>query len=178
MSAPRQVHLRDVYEMITDVGRHAPPVVRRWFPELAEAFTRAANDDPLFPDHEAGAEVTAAILVALAWLRSGFQRAVWGTQGVGLFQFRLVNGEDDRGILGTSTGSAYVAIDQIRQSLSADHELPWFERLSTLCDRHGSCHGKSQGVHVLSTAARLVKEHIDPEIGRRGVRLLEQGEAA
>src|SRR5262245_31546498 len=56
------------------------------FPESSDGIARAAIDDPLFPEREEGAELTACLLVAAAWAASRLHPYDHAGGRVGLFR--------------------------------------------------------------------------------------------
>lgn len=98
----------------------------------AEGIARASNEDPLFPDTENGAAATAAILVAIAWLRSRVDPYSQDGAFVGLFRMRPT--ETPRitvnALLLPGSASRF-AVDLVRQgTMASGGEKPASERFA------------------------------------------------
>ncbi len=108
-------------------GSHVPA-----YGEIAAAMTKASNEDPLFPEHEAGSEATASILVALAYQESRFHPNVIGDGGksFGLYQIQPPTAKVDGSLLLVPMNASFIAIDLIRSSFRHCEARPWPERLS------------------------------------------------
>lgn len=102
------------------------------FPEVAAAISTAANHDPLFPHRKDGCELTAAILVGLAWHESRFHPNAVGDRGksFGLYQIQPPTANVDGKLLLIPRNASYVAIDLIRTSFQRCDGRPWDERLT------------------------------------------------
>lgn len=90
----------------------------------------AANQDPLLPEHEEGAEATACLLVSWAQTTSRLQpNAVYG-KALGLYHIRpptLLNVSAN--LLTLPRTASLVAVDLMRRSLLRTSGRPWLERL-------------------------------------------------
>lgn len=108
-------------------GSHVPA-----YGEIAAAVTKASNEDPLFPQHEAGCEATATILIAVAYNASRFHTSLIGMQGqtFGLFQIRPPNEKLNGSLLLMPLTAVFIAVDLIRQSFAACVDKPWPEKLT------------------------------------------------
>lgn len=151
--------------MLSAASRTSGYASRRWFGEIVVAFERAAHDDPLFA-HPLGPAATAAILVALAGYRTGLRREGRG-RGYGLFDIMIPPNAKEGGILGTSHGSAYVAIDQLRRSFESCVAFSWPERLAGFFfanEPHGpkqiTLEHRFASSAVMATAAQLLREFV------------------
>lgn len=108
-------------------GSHVPS-----YGETAAAIQHASNDDPLFPEHEAGSEATATILIALAYHETHFHPNLIGDHGksFGLFQIQPPTAKIDGSLLLVPRNATFIAVDLIRQSFQHCAARPWIERLS------------------------------------------------
>lgn len=105
------------------------------YPEIAQAIARASTVDPLFPVESSGAEVTAAILVAVAWHSSRLQTYSRVGPYLGLFRLRppiepRVSARD----LFLPRTSTLFAVDLLRWSLSTMRSAPLENRLALFRD--------------------------------------------
>jgi len=109
------------------MGPHVPN-----YGEISEAIATAATEDPLFPGREDGSELTAAILVALAWHESRFHPNAVGDNGrsFGLFQIQPPTSQTKAELLLLPRTASYIAIDLIRKSFIACQKRTWSEALS------------------------------------------------
>lgn len=100
--------------------------------EIAMSIVKAANEDPLFPGHVAGAEATACILTALAWKESRFHANVIGDNGhsFGLYQIQPPTSKTRGELLLLPVNASIIATGLIHQSFSECKNLPWTDRLS------------------------------------------------
>lgn len=116
--------------MLYHLEPNSPHVPR--YGEIALAIEKASNQDPLFPQHEAGSEATAAILVSLAWHESRFHPNIVGDNGksFGLFQIQPPTAKLQANVLLQPATASFIAIDLIRSSFSYCSDRPWVERLS------------------------------------------------
>ncbi len=105
-------------------GSHVPA-----YGEVSSAMAKAANEDPLFPQHEAGCEVTACILIALAYQASKFHTSLI-REGLGLYQILPPSPEIDGSLLLNPINASFIVLDLVRQSFRRCEDRPWFERLS------------------------------------------------
>ncbi len=64
------------------------------YPAMSLGISKAANEDPLVSDHEAGGEVTAAILVAAAWHATRFHPNMTRGRRMGMYQVTVPQLED------------------------------------------------------------------------------------
>lgn len=131
-------------------GSHVPA-----YGEISAAMAKASNEDPLFPQHEAGSEVTACILVALAHQESRFHPNVIGDKGksFGLYQIQPPTAKVDGSLLLIPVNASFVAVDLIRQSFSHCSARPWPERLSWYVASNGC---PSHPVIVKKSMERLI----------------------
>lgn len=131
MNAARSVPGHWVLAVMRAIQPHAPPLILNTYPETAEAIAEAATNDPLFPGED-GPVRTAAVLVAIAFYESNFDRTAIGDHGksFGLFQ---ISGAHVPGLVANvllvPREAAPVAIKLIRTSLRVCGEFPWNERL-------------------------------------------------
>jgi len=112
-----------------------------WVPnyaEIAAVIAQAANHDPLLPGRKDGCKLTAALLVALAFVRSGFHPNLTTQKGFGLFQIRPPSPRIDGNRLLRPRDAAYIAVDLVRQSMLASREEPWEVRLAWLLSETGA----------------------------------------
>ncbi len=105
-------------------GSHVPA-----YGEVASAMSKASNEDPLFPEHEAGCEATACILIALAYQASRFHTSLI-REGMGLYQILPPSPTIDGSLLLVPINASFIVIDLVRQSFRHCENRPWFERLS------------------------------------------------
>jgi len=153
----RPVSESAVLRLLWDVGRFCPAAIKRGFVELAWSICRAANDDPLFVEHEAGAEATACVLVAVAWTASRFQPTMRVGRNVGVFQIRQPE-HVDAPLLCTTQGGAFVALDLIRRSLASCADAPWPERLAGFVAENGGWYAERVSRDVLGLAQALFRQ--------------------
>jgi hypothetical protein len=107
-----------------------PSVWSRTYPETGQAIALAANHDPLAPEHEAGAEATAALLLAWACRASRFQPNAVRGRGLGLFLIEpptILNVPANR--LTLPRTACLVAVDLLRKALESTAGGPWHERI-------------------------------------------------
>lgn len=109
------------------------------YQEIATAVTKAANEQPLFPQHESGSQATAAILISLAWYESRFHTNVVGDNGksFGLFQIQPPTAKVDGKLLLLPMNAAFIATDLVRESFRQCEKRPWTERLSWYVSSNG-----------------------------------------
>lgn len=137
----------------------------RDFGEISEAIARAATQDPIFPEIEEGARVTAAMLVALAWHESRFRRSAVGDQGrsFGLYQIQPGVHKVDSKMLTLPSSASFVAIDLMRQSVKWcftnkrpwTHILAWYAASSDAGARHPKI--VQQSIARMETMAKVYK---------------------
>lgn len=105
------------------------------YPAVAQAIARGAFDDPLFPGEDAGAEATAAILLAIAW--SASKCRPYGREGRMLGLYRIRPPVDPPVLAQTlllPRTATLIALDIARYSLSALSHQPVGERLAIFRD--------------------------------------------
>ena len=142
---------------------NAPTTEIRDFPEISEAIATAATQDPIFPEIEEGAEMTAAMLVALAWHESRFRRSAIGDNGrsFGLYQIQPGVHKVEIKLLTLPRTASAVAIDIMRQSVKwcINHKRPWREALAwyAASSDAGAKHPKivAQSIARMETAANV-----------------------
>lgn len=136
-------------------GSHVPA-----YGEIAAAMTKASNEDPLFPEHEAGCEVTACILMALAYQASHFHPNLI-REGMGLYQISPPSPDLDGSLLLVPVNASFIALDLVRQSFRRCEERPWFERLSWYVepDPHPSHATLKKSMERLILAQELFRKH-------------------
>lgn len=123
-------------------GPHVPA-----YGEIAHAMTIASNNDPLFPHHEAGAEATVCILIAIARTESDFHPNAVGDNGqsLGLYQIQPPTANVDGKLLLVPINASHIAIDLVRTSFRECADRPWFERLAWYISSN-TCKNKGRGV--------------------------------
>ncbi len=108
---------------------NAPVTEIRDFGEIASSIAIASTQDPLFPEIEEGSEMTAAMLVALAWHESRFRRSAVGDQGrsLGLYQIQPTTHRIDSKVLMLPRTASFVAIGLLKKSIRWCflHHKPW-----------------------------------------------------
>lgn len=142
---------------------NAPVTEQRDFGEIASAVANASTQDPIFPEIEEGSEMTAAMLVSLAWHESRFRRSAVGDQGrsFGLFQIQPGVHKVDSKLLTIPRTAAFVAIDLLKKSakwcLSNHrpwrHMMAWYAASSDAGARHPKV--VSQSTVRMETAAHV-----------------------
>ena len=138
----------------------------RSYGEISEAIARASTEDPLFPHVAEGSEMTAAILVAVAWHESRFTRDAVGDQGksFGLYQIQPPSGRVNSKMLTVAREATFIAIGLIRDSiqhcLSKGRDwreaLAWYAASSDYGSKHPKIIGQSRT--RMMTAAELFTE--------------------
>lgn len=138
----------------------------RSYVEISEAIAKAATEDPLFPYVEEGSEMTAAILVSVAWHESRFVRDAVGDHGrsFGLYQIQPGSNRVKSNLLTIARDASFIAIglirDSIRHCLHKGRE--WREALAwyAASSEYGSKHPViiSQSRKRMQTAAELFAE--------------------
>lgn len=136
------------------------------FPEIAQAVARASTVDPLFPDELAGAEATAAILLAVAWRSSRFQAYSRSGPYLGLFRLRPpVSPPVTAQSLLLPRSSTLLAVDLLRYSFTTQRAAPLSDRLAVFRDwgrcsstpsPEGVAWSRETMLYVPRLAARLV----------------------
>src|SRR5262249_12230145 len=102
-------------------GAHGPA---RHYPEIATAFERAANTDPVIPG-EHGPELTVCLLIADAWDSSRLEPYAMRGRRLGLFMIRPpISPKLPPGALTTPRTAALVAVDLMRTSVAHCARLP------------------------------------------------------
>ncbi len=130
---PTSVSAEAVMRMLYNVGGAGQYAIV--YAEIAEAIARASTSDPLFPAQKAGSEMTACILVALAWHRSKFAPYANTGRYVGLYQIRPPSYPViPFSSLAIPREASLIAIDLIRESFVRCRTLLWSERLAWLHD--------------------------------------------
>lgn len=152
----RPVGDTSVLAMLWELGRFSPLHVKMNFVQMAVSISRASNQDPIFPEQEAGAEATACILVALAWAGSRFDATLRRGRNLGVFQIRLPEGNTSS-LLSTQEGAAFVAIDRLRESLRACEGQPWPARLAGFMLENGGFADARASGQVLGLAQQLFR---------------------
>lgn len=135
----------------------------RGYGEISVAIANASTQDPLFPHVEEGSELTAAILVAVAWWESRFIPSAVGDNGksFGLFQIQPPSSKINSKMLTVPREAAFVAIDLIRQSIKhcIEKKRDWREALAwyAASSEFGAKHPKIiiQSRRRMETAAAL-----------------------
>lgn len=138
----------------------------RSYGEISEAIAKAATEDPLFPYVEEGSEMTAAILVSVAWHESMFNRAAVGDHGrsFGLYQIQPPTAKVDSKLLTVARQASFIAIGLIRESIRhcLEQGRDWTEALAwyAASSPYGSKHPKiiKQSEKRMQTAAELFLE--------------------
>lgn len=125
----RPVLQSQVIVMLLSLGAAAGPAAKA-FPDVAAGISRAANRDPLFSDQVIGAEMTACILTAYAYVRSRFNPYSGNRDSVGLYRLRApyyprVRAES----LMHPESASLILTDLIRSSIKACKDRPAAERL-------------------------------------------------
>lgn len=142
---------------------NAPASEIRDFGEISTAIAKAATEDPIFPELEEGSEITAAMLVSLAWHESRFSRSAVGDQGrsFGLYQIQPGVHKIDSKLLTLPSSASYVAIDLMRQSVKwcFKNKRPWTHMLAwyAASSDEGAKHPKiiAQSTVRMETMARV-----------------------
>jgi hypothetical protein len=142
---------------------NAPVTEIRDFGEISEAMAIAATQDPLFPELEEGSRLTAAMLVAVAWHESRFQRSAVGDHGrsFGLYQIQPNTHRIDMKLLTLPRTASLVAIDLMHKSVAwcFKQGRPWREMLAwyAASSDAGARHPKivQQSVVRMETMAKI-----------------------
>lgn len=151
----RYVSEKIVISMLYFLAPNSPYIEK--YGEISAAIAKAANEDPLFPHHGGGAEMTASILVALAYKESSFHQSVIGDKGksFGLFQIQLPTAGPriKANILLQPMSASKVAVDLIRRSFQQCEHRNWYERLSWYVASNGC---PNHVIIVKKSAERLI----------------------
>jgi hypothetical protein len=97
-------------------------------PQTAQAIRLASLGDPLRPDREEGAEITACVLSSLAYVCSRLQPNAMRGGSMGLYGIKPGPGAVGNQLMLPRTASLY-AVDLVRRSLSTSRTRTFFERL-------------------------------------------------
>lgn len=157
----------------------APETAQRDYIEISEAIATGATQDPIFPEIEEGARLTAAMLVALAWHESNFRRSVVGDQGrsFGLYQIQPGVHKVEVKLLTVPRAATLIAIDLIRKSVAwcMKNHKPWTHALAfyAASSDAGAKHPKivQQSITRMETAANVYvvafgKPQGEPDVSR------------
>lgn len=158
----------------------------RSFGEIAAAIAKASTEDPLFPHVAEGSEMTAAILVAIAWHESRFQRSAVGDHGrsFGLYQIQPPSAKIDSKMLTVPRSASFVAIDLVRKSIQhcVEKKRNWREALAwyAASSDYGAKHPKivRQSVVRMETAAAVFADTFGLDDREQLGKLLSQKDAA
>jgi hypothetical protein len=142
---------------------NAPASEIRDFPEISEAIAIASTHDPILPNIEEGSEITAAMLVALAWHESRFRRSAVGDQGrsFGLYQIQPGVHKVNSNLLTLPRTASAIAIGLMKASVEwcLSHGRPWREALAwyAASSDAGAKHPKivAQSVERMETMAKV-----------------------
>jgi len=144
----------------------------RSYGEVSEAIAKASTEDPLFPSIAEGSEMTAAILVALAWHESAFVPSVVGDNGrsFGLYQIQPGTAAVKSNLLTLPKTASFIAVDLIRRSVKhcLAKKRDWREGLAwyAASSEYGSAHPKiiTQSRIRMEKAAELFLEFFAAEV--------------
>jgi hypothetical protein len=160
---------------------HASQPAINSYGEISEAIAKASTEDPLFPLVVEGSEMTACILVSLAWHESRFLPTIVGDGGrsFGLYQIQPPTARVDSKLLTLPRDASFVAIDLIRTSIAHTvkakrdwrHALAWYAASSEEGSRHPVV--VSQSHSRMELAAKLFAEFFGAQ-GKTLDRLLLQ----
>lgn len=98
------------------------------FPEIGRAIALAANEKPIRPEHPEGANLTAAVLLGIAFVCSRLSPTSSAGGAYGLFHLRPLGGCEVSDLTLPRTG-ALVAAQMVRRSLYLSQSLPFVARL-------------------------------------------------
>ena len=130
----KDVHSPVVMSMMLSLAgaSHAP------LPKIAQGIADAANQDPLFPKEVTGAEITACLLVAYAFIQSRFDTFGGGPKAIGLYRLRLpVSPRVSQETVTDPKSASLVLIDLVRTSAgvckakAANESLAWVLNLGS-----------------------------------------------
>jgi hypothetical protein len=129
---PRPVSPATIMRMLYALG--STHDWRVTYPETAAGIAEAAGQDPLLTN-ESGAEITASLLVAVAFEASRLDPYSHGGGRVGLFRIRPPTyPRPEPNVLLLPRSAALVAIDLMRTSFSTCVRMPWEKRLAWFFD--------------------------------------------